>query len=209
MTGHDRPEYPAKNSDGTSARHAFSNFPASWKTHPWQSNDDNVAVVTHCQIDARHPLWYSREFHDPLTLAVGMKPAGVGFGIEFVICSPIQDGTGIKSKTLLARDCNANLCQGERPEILAIAKVLSNCAHVAAGRLVTSKLQKSLAQVLTLKEKLCLQWVASGKTAWEIGHIMHIAEPTVVFHLKNLMAKLNVINRAQALAVAIRAGLID
>ncbi|MDM0116498.1 helix-turn-helix transcriptional regulator [Variovorax sp. J22R133] len=54
---------------------------------------------------------------------------------------------------------------------------------------------------LTSKERDVLKWVGEGKTSWEIGRIMYTSERTVKFHLKNVYAKLNVSNRAQAVAV--------
>ena len=62
---------------------------------------------------------------------------------------------------------------------------------------------------LSRPEKDCLQWVANGKTSWEIGKIMEISESTVVFHLKNSMKKLETVNRPQAIAVTMRLGFID
>ncbi len=61
---------------------------------------------------------------------------------------------------------------------------------------------------LTLREKETLTWAYEGKTAWEIGVILSISERTVKFHLKNIYAKLNVNNRSQAVARAVRYGII-
>jgi LuxR family transcriptional regulator, quorum-sensing system regulator SolR len=61
---------------------------------------------------------------------------------------------------------------------------------------------------LTGKEKDVLKWVVEGKTSWEIGRILSTSERTVKFHLKNVYAKLNVSNRAQAVAVVNRLRLI-
>lgn len=61
---------------------------------------------------------------------------------------------------------------------------------------------------LTGKERDVLKWVVEGKTSWEIGRILSTSERTVKFHLKNVYAKLNVSNRAQAVAVVNRLRLI-
>lgn len=61
---------------------------------------------------------------------------------------------------------------------------------------------------LTNKERDVLRWVVEGKTSWEIGRILYTSERTVKFHLKNVYAKLNVSNRAQAVAVVNRLRLI-
>ncbi len=47
-----------------------------------------------------------------------------------------------------------------------------------------------------------------GKTAWEVGTIMNIAERTAVLHLQNSMHKLGCINKHQAVLKALRLGLL-
>jgi DNA-binding CsgD family transcriptional regulator len=57
------------------------------------------------------------------------------------------------------------------------------------------------------REISCLKWAARGKTASEISTLIGVSEATVVFHLNNLMKKLRVNNRTQAIAVGISMGL--
>lgn len=61
---------------------------------------------------------------------------------------------------------------------------------------------------LSPKETECLKWVAAGKTAFEIGIILHISERTVRFFLESARTKLNTVNSTQAVARAIRLRLI-
>lgn len=61
---------------------------------------------------------------------------------------------------------------------------------------------------LTVREIECLRWAADGKNEWEIGAILNIAECTVDKHLAHARRKLRAANRAQAVATAIRLGLI-
>jgi DNA-binding CsgD family transcriptional regulator len=62
---------------------------------------------------------------------------------------------------------------------------------------------------LTDREREVLRLVADGATNREIGTGLFISENTVSFHMKNILAKLHLKNRAQAAAFAIRAGLAD
>lgn len=62
---------------------------------------------------------------------------------------------------------------------------------------------------LTPREHECLSWVALGKSSWEIGQVLGIAEATVNFHLGNAATKLEVRGRTCAVARAIRRGLIN
>ncbi len=56
------------------------------------------------------------------------------------------------------------------------------------------------AVALTTREHDVLRYVAEGKTDWEIGVIMGIAESTARFHIDNARRKLGAVNRAQAVA---------
>lgn len=62
---------------------------------------------------------------------------------------------------------------------------------------------------LTEREREVLTLVAEGATNREIAARLVISEHTVSFHVKNILAKLHLKNRAQAVAYAIRTGLVD
>lgn len=60
-------------------------------------------------------------------------------------------------------------------------------------------------QPLTARERECLQWVARGKTDFEIGIILNISARTARFHIENSKRKLGVASRVQAVTAAMRA----
>lgn len=62
---------------------------------------------------------------------------------------------------------------------------------------------------LTGREREVLALVAEGLTNREIGRRLFISEKTASVHLSNLMAKLNVSSRTEAVTVAQRRGLLD
>lgn len=61
---------------------------------------------------------------------------------------------------------------------------------------------------LTRREVNCLQWVAQGKSDWEIGEILKISESTAHWYVENAKRKLGVATRIQAVMSAVSAGLI-
>jgi DNA-binding NarL/FixJ family response regulator len=63
--------------------------------------------------------------------------------------------------------------------------------------------------VLTEREREVLALVAEGLTNREIGNRLFISAKTASVHLSNLMAKLNVSSRTEAVTVAQRRGLLD
>ena len=61
---------------------------------------------------------------------------------------------------------------------------------------------------ITRREKEVLNWVAVGKSNWEISEILSVSEHTVDFHLRNIFRKLQVNSRITAVVKAIRLNLI-
>jgi DNA-binding CsgD family transcriptional regulator len=74
--------------------------------------------------------------------------------------------------------------------------------------LANSEQVKRPAFELSVRELECLRWTAEGKTAWEVGRILSICEQTAARHLSNAARKLGCVNKHQAVAVALRSGLI-
>jgi LuxR family quorum sensing-dependent transcriptional regulator len=63
--------------------------------------------------------------------------------------------------------------------------------------------------VLTPREREVLTWIAAGKTAWEIGEILNIAQRTVEDFARKAVCKLGATNRTHAVALAIHEHLIE
>jgi DNA-binding NarL/FixJ family response regulator len=70
---------------------------------------------------------------------------------------------------------------------------------VAAGTLVAP---------LTRREREVLELVASGATNRQIGAMLYISTKTASVHVSRILAKLGAANRAEAAAVARRAGVV-
>ena len=61
---------------------------------------------------------------------------------------------------------------------------------------------------LTPRELEALRWTMEGKTAWEVGDVLGIAERTAVLHVNNATHKLGCVNKHQAVLKALRLGLL-
>ena len=66
-----------------------------------------------------------------------------------------------------------------------------------------------VATALTRREHHCLQWAAAGKTSVETAMILGLSPHTINQHLTQAASKLGAVNRAHAVAKAIRLGLLD
>ncbi len=61
---------------------------------------------------------------------------------------------------------------------------------------------------LSAREREVLQLVAEGATNREVAGKLYLSEHTVNFHMRNILQKLHLRNRAQAVAYAVRTGLV-
>jgi DNA-binding NarL/FixJ family response regulator len=62
---------------------------------------------------------------------------------------------------------------------------------------------------LTPREHDVLELVAQGRTNAEIAEKLGVSQNTVKFHMKNILGKLHVRNRAEVVAYALRSGLVQ
>ncbi|BAR56525.1 LuxR family quorum sensing-dependent transcriptional regulator [Bradyrhizobium diazoefficiens] len=62
---------------------------------------------------------------------------------------------------------------------------------------------------LTPREREVISWASQGKSAWEIGEILHITQRTAEEHLATAARKLGAVNRTHAVALAIRHKIIN
>ena len=99
----------------------------------------------------------------------------------------------------------AGIAAGEAPLSRGLAaRVMEEFARLSQDRLGDEE-----RAALTEREAEVLQFVASGATNREIAAELFISENTVNFHMKSILAKLHLKNRSQAVAYALRAGLVE
>jgi DNA-binding CsgD family transcriptional regulator len=81
--------------------------------------------------------------------------------------------------------------------------------HLALYRVLEIERPRPSPAVLSAREREVMKWLNEGKSSWEASVILGLSERTINFHVSNVMRKLGAVNRAQALAIAARGGLID
>lgn len=59
---------------------------------------------------------------------------------------------------------------------------------------------------LTAREQEVMKWTSQGKSAWAVGQLLSMSEHTVNFHLRNVMRKLDVSTKHQAVLKLIEGG---
>jgi DNA-binding NarL/FixJ family response regulator len=95
------------------------------------------------------------------------------------------------------------------------AELIHGIRQVHAGKKrIPTELAAQLAEHvsddnLTAREVEVLQQVSGGNRNRDIAEILHISEETVKVHVKHIMEKLGARDRTQAIAIAVRRGIIQ
>lgn len=131
-------------------------------------------------------------------------PADSTMGAAIILAVHTPRGTGGFLALLSARPLNA-----EGPEFRN-AKLYGPAIAQRTVNSVKSILFSSKNSVvgLTAREIETLRWVAAGKTSWEAGRLLGITKHGVSHHMRNVMRKLEVSSRLQAVQKAIALGLL-
>lgn len=99
--------------------------------------------------------------------------------------------------------------RGEAPMTRTLAtKLLTEFAQQAQRPAAETQLEKEI-DALTERQIEVLKYIAQGWTNKEIAETLYITERTVKYHLQEILQKLHLRNRTQAVAYAVRTGLLD
>lgn len=89
-----------------------------------------------------------------------------------------------------------------------IMSIISPHLHQALLRIYREN-NAPRAHKMSKRETEVIKWMMEGKTNWEIGVILNIGERTVKFHVQNIERKLNAVNKAHAIAIALDQNLVS
>ena len=136
---------------------------------------------------------------------IAVQAAADNFGIASAIIAPVYLPEGVIGAVVWAASEDGL----ETPRIFAERGAE---LHGAAIRFIAAYHDCAAATAtpahLTRREVQCLKWAAAGKTDHEVAQIIHIAMPTVRFHIRNAAEKLKVVGRSQAIHRAATLGYI-
>jgi DNA-binding CsgD family transcriptional regulator len=162
-------------------------------------------AVTHCRTSPKPLIWsehmYGNESREMMEEA---RSYGLGHGLSL----PVHRGSKVVSMLSLARD-RPFQSDAERAMVLAAGNVLAHCLHVTSENLILPNALAKHTPRLSPREKECFLLVALGKSNWDIGKLLHISEASVAFHVQNVLRKMRVSTRTQAVAIGVTLGMIN
>ena len=133
---------------------------------------------------------------------------GVGSGVAFPVYA------GVPARTLVALNFSAPIIdEARRAHLAANLGDIVLFGQYFHELFVKGVIEKGIAPQfegapLSARERQCLQMAAHGMTGAEIGFKLGISERTVTFHFANIISKLGVLNRNEAIAKSMAQGVI-
>jgi LuxR family quorum sensing-dependent transcriptional regulator len=125
----------------------------------------------------------------------------IRFGIVRGAYFPVHDISGMRGAVSWA-GTSANFTHQQMMELMYIA------IHVYQRLAEIRSLEVRPTDTLSEREIDCLNWTSAGKTSAEIAEILSLSEHTVNHYLNRAARKLDSVNRTQAVAKALRTGII-
>ncbi len=184
------------------------NYPQDWVKHYFDNSYHKVDPVLRLAQETAYPyLWDELHLHFKLNPCERkLMDEACEVSLSAGISVPLHGPHGKLALLSFAKSCPVIEATNQRCRLHAIATQfdlaytdLTPHARPAATTAIS----------LTRREKECLQWVAQGKSSWDIGVILGISELTATFHIKNAMRKLGTNSRIAAIVRAIRLGCIQ
>jgi LuxR family transcriptional regulator, activator of conjugal transfer of Ti plasmids len=188
----------------------LTTYPLEWARHYESCSYQNIdPVVSKMRAGVMPFFWNSIPLGRDLTPAQRrFFGEAAEFGLKSGFTVPIHDGQGGVAALTLASDQNPRMLMRSMKPLLSSIHVAALYFHVHARQKLESIIELERPH-LSPREIACLQWLALGKTMWDISEILGISRRTVVFHLENARYKLNAVTLPQAVAHALAHRLIE
>jgi DNA-binding CsgD family transcriptional regulator len=122
-------------------------------------------------------------------------------GFETALCLPVHGANGSRYAFIFVGD-------RDRPSLQETQALHYNACY-CFDFYFRNVLANKKGMGLTTRELEILKWISHGKTASEIALIVSVSEHTVNSHTATILKKLDVVNRTQMVAKAIREQIIS
>jgi LuxR family transcriptional regulator, quorum-sensing system regulator BjaR1 len=178
-------------------------LPTGWAEHYQAQRFDLVDPVVSQVRQSSHPFVWEDARVAPETppLALEIMHRARDHGMLHGFTLPVHGANGLTSCFSMSASLTPYMNRFTRPAIHLMAMY-------AFERARALDIAPEPVMSLTAREREVLTWAAAGKSAAHIADILKITERTAVAHTVNAMQKLGAANKTQAVAKALRNGLI-
>jgi LuxR family quorum sensing-dependent transcriptional regulator len=179
------------------------NLPEAWVSEYLENNYIlNDPIARRC-IEAQNPfLWRDATDATAAHEAKNIMNRAEKYGLVNGVCFPIHNINGFEA--------GVSLSGFSAPPKMTEIRSLHLASIMAFNTVRRIRSDHSLSiHAISDREKEVLTWCALGKTSKEIAYILFVSENTVNVHIKNAISKLSAGNKTEAVAIAMRQGIIN
>jgi LuxR family quorum sensing-dependent transcriptional regulator len=190
---------PVRPGGDFSSRVMAKRWPAGWfDLYTQNGYEHHDPVARHCRRTAAPFEWADAPYDrvkEPRAAEVMDRATDFRMSKGFI--TPIHDARGFKGGVSLGgQDIDLHGRSKPALHLMSLYVFEAICGLIDAPPETDHR--------LTARERETLSWASQGKTAYEIGAILHIGQRTVEEHLATAARKLGAANRTHAVAIAIR-----
>ncbi|MCP4619258.1 MAG: hypothetical protein GY844_22825 [Bradyrhizobium sp.] len=180
------------------SRFFFNDWPESWLRLYAEEDIFSADPFVEEARRAMAPfLWSEIETTRPLTpRGKEIYDIARNYGWREVMGIPIHGPAGYQGMVSLATMKDITVSAMDR----GCLEITSRVIHEKCRRHVGFGLAPEDTPKLTPRELECMQWVALGKTDWEIAQVLGISAATVHFHVEGAKKKLGLSSRTETVA---------
>ncbi|MCU0071988.1 LuxR C-terminal-related transcriptional regulator [Pseudomonas koreensis] len=180
----------------------INNFTSDWNKDYEENYSEEDPITAYCHQSMLPFLWCKKAFSKSPRMWSALLNHDMGHGWSQ---SYHNEENGLCCTISLARTHCEIFALELYNEYGVLQYVLQHLSELSVG-MFPPVLAKPPPVRLSTRELEIVRLCALGKTAWEIGQILNVAERTVNYHIKNLITKFNVCNKMSAVVAAAASG---
>lgn len=137
-------------------------------------------------------------------------------GLVTGVTHPVYGPVGDRSSISFIKGVGGLNAEREIQAALPECQLISCYVHRAVARVVETRINPSDVDaspatpipILTARERECLTWMATGRTAAQVAATLSLSEATIIYHLSKARRKLDATNSRHAISKALSLRLI-
>jgi LuxR family quorum sensing-dependent transcriptional regulator len=185
-------------------RFYFNTWPADWLAlYNARGVFFDDPIVAEAQRRMAPFLWADLEHYRPLhEVGTEIRSLVYEYGWADGLVVPVHGPSGYQGVVSLAAMQKLELSGAD----ISLLWVMALAAHARCRESLGMGSASAPPPKLTKREGQCMQWVAAGKTDWEIGALLEISPATVHFHVERVKRRLAATSRTEAVALLVLHG---
>ncbi len=180
-----------------------AHVPEAWRKIYFGSNFIEIDPIVKRCAAAPEPFFWAEVISklSPHSPECAVMRKAEAHGLINGVCFPVHGVNGFEAGVSLSGKTGDLSASDMRNLHLICLYAFNKLKSIATGSAIS-------VPSLTKREREILLWSAFGKTNRQVADILFLSEETVATHMKKIIRKLSAQNKTEAIALALRAGLI-